>query len=391
MFRSTRVLINTKYFRHNVRQLRKLSSEKQFFCPMIKANAYGHGDVELAKILVDEGVESLGVALLEEAIRLRENGILGPQILVYGPILNKNSVVLFKKYKITPVISSWPELNLFLSEAVSFKLDVHLKFNTGMSRLGFAVTDSDKLKKIFNTKASQLRITGICTHFLKGQDLCLSKSITLKQLRLFEGLRKSFQNPKMNFHVWNSASLIAAHCLDHKVLSTLGSRPGISLYGVKPEILVDTTGKEDKKLLDKWNNIELKPVMSVVSEIVQTQKLQTGDTVSYEGQFKAKKNSLIGVTPIGYADGFTRHLSGCGSMLCANQELPVTGIVCMDYTMIDLTGVSKLKTNWIGQEVVILGRQGSKFITAESLAKSSGTNTYQVFTNFSNRVPRVYL
>ena len=384
-YRPTVVKINLENFRHNVRVLRQASGEGNFFCPMIKANGYGHGDVELARVLEAEGVSCVGVALMEEGIRLREAGINRLDILVLYPIREAKDFQKMIKYRLTPVLSSWEGVRAL--EKISFEgsIPVHLKFDTGMSRLGFAPSEARRVRDFLDGQ-TKVRVAGVCSHLLAGEDIGSTSSRTREQIRRFAPVAKTFEGPGVRIHLWNSSGLLGAYALELMQKENWGARPGIALYGAKPKMSFS-----NRSARKRYEDLELKPVMSVHSEIVQIHNLRKGETVSYGGTYRARRASVIGVVPMGYADGYMRHLSSKGEMLCGGSKARVAGIVCMDYTMLDLTGVMPPKKGWLGEPVVVLGEQAAKRVHVEDLARRAKTNTYEVFTNMSGRVPRVFV
>jgi alanine racemase len=382
MYRHTLAKTNVENFRHNLTVLKNINAG-HFFCPMIKANAYGHGDVQLAKILREEGVAHIGVALVEEGVHLRQHGFRNQSVLVFNPIQNLETAKAIIENHLTPVISSFESLLLLEKNLINKKMSVHLKFNTGMSRLGMPLTDLEKIKKYFHRSSKlKIQVSGVCTHLHTGEDLGAAKSYSDKQLKLMGDVANELGHLTENIHVFNSCSLIAKGCLGIK--SQFGSRPGISLYGIKPKILVRST-----KAQKAWQKIVLKPVLQIESNIALVQKVKKGECISYNSGFIAKRNSTIGVVPVGYADGYSRCFSNVGKMLCRGDIIDVRGRVCMDFTMVDLTNLQEPRGGWVNEPVVILGRQKNNEITATQLAEIAHTNEYEIFTNISHRVPRV--
>lgn len=385
MHRPSFVKISRENARHNIRQLFQMVGQNEFFCPMVKANAYGHGDIEISKVITDEGVSSLGVALIEEGVRLRESGLDRVDILVFHPYLTTKDAEILRRHRLTPVLSSWSSLESLEKTFESESCGVHLKFNTGMSRLGFSLHEADQLSRYFRSN-NRLKIEGLCTHLLSGEDRGIPNSRTDGQIESLHSAAKKFSGLNLKIHCLNSSAIVAQFCLQQKGLDNMGARPGLSLYGVKPEIMTS-----DPRARERWSEINFKPVMSVESSIVLTQFVPSGSTVSYGGTFQAQRDTLIGVIPVGYADGYSRHFSNIGAMLCCGRKVPVSGTVCMDFTMVNLTDLQKMREHWVGEPVVILGAQDEARIAADDLARMINTNSYEVLTNFSSRMPRVYL
>ncbi len=393
-FRPLRAEINLKNLRHNYRVLRNIVGAKQFFCPMLKANAYGHGDIECAQALIEEGANCFGVALVEEGVQLREQ-FREAEILVFQPFADKFSAEAVVACRLTPVVSSWDGVHSLESAIDSVKkasgissFNIHLKFNTGMGRLGFPPNEAKKLADYFlKSSNKKLTVKGVCTHLLSGEDALQENGRARKQLEIFSKIFEFFKGDKIFPHVLNSSACLARFLQpENSYLKYCGGRPGISLYGVKASV-----AGLSSELESRYEKIELHPVMRVISKVVHVQKLANGETVSYGGRFQVKRESTIGVVPVGYADGYMRRLSSKSNMVCRGQLVPVVGTVCMDFTMIDLTDVGAA----VGDEVTVLGSQNfggrSASITAQELADLAGTNAYEILTNFSARLPRVYV
>lgn len=343
---------------------------------MVKSNGYGHGDIEVAKVCEQVGVSGVGVALLEEGIRLRQAGI-ACDIFVYGPILDE-AVGELIAHRLTPVIGQWPELQALQKVIDSTaSVDVHVKFNTGMNRLGFPMEEADSLLKFFESQ-TQIRLAGLCSHLSDGDDVGVSGGHSEKQIQNLSKLEVTFANLNPVVHLWNSSGWFSM--LKHK--SKLqhcrhwGVRPGIAVYGVQP--------------LETENHPELKPAMVLQSEIVTIQKVLKGQSVSYGSRWTADKDSVVGVVPIGYADGYSRSFSNCGQMIVGGQKVPVLGVVCMDYTMVNLTDLNIDPKQDLGKEVTLLGGQGDQKITAEELAEMIETIPYEIITCIGRRVPREF-
>jgi alanine racemase len=370
----------------NFQTLRGLLPEGSFVCPMVKANAYGHGDVEVSRRLEKEGAKQLGVALVEEGIKLRKAGIKIP-ILVFS-LFEDFSVPVMLENNLTPVASQWSQLEK-LNELVKKPIDLHIKFNTGMTRLGFAVSDASKLREWFEANP-KLKLKGVSTHLLRGDDAGIPGGDSESQLIRLEEAAKAFSGMNVIVHALNSSGAVTMHArLKNKkamakgVQWPMGARFGIALYGGIPSSL-------------ETNDVQLKPVMSLRSHIALTHKIPAGEKVSYNAIWKATRPSVIGVVPMGYADGFPRIYSNNAEVLCRGKRVPVVGTVCMDYFMVDLTDIvgadiAGASPELVGEEVVLFGSQGSDTISAEELAKRASTISYEVFTRISDRVPRQYV
>ncbi len=334
---------------------------------MVKANAYGHGDIAVVKTLTSIGVNAFGVVLVEEGIRLRKAGIK-EKILVFGTF-DRESLDEAVEFDLTPVISDRYQVNL--AGQVKRKINIHLKFNTGMNRLGFDVEDAKNIFDILQNRKN-LNVEGICTHFLNGEDSGADKSITEYQMEKFQSVRNVFQTATV--HYLNSSALLLNLHKKHSA----GARPGISIYGIKPALHTDV-------------KIDLRPVMQLKSSIGQLHEVFKNSSVSYSATWKASKDSLIATIPIGYADGYPRHFSNQAEMLFRGHRVKVVGIVCMDYTMVDLTPFRNEKKIEIGEEIVVFGQNNHGAYHSWELARDTKTHPYELVTRISERVPRVVI
>ncbi len=363
--RPTQAVINLPALLRNARKLRSLVGDETFFCPMVKANAYGHGAVQVAEALASDGVEFVGVSLVEEGIELRNAG-LKMKILVFGAFNDLDSARSIGEFSLTPVISSRAQLSALEQTCANTKLNFHLKFDTGMNRLGFEVDQATNLRSHL-AKFANWNIEGVCTHLLKGDDANLPGGFSAKQLAAFNLVLKAFEGLEFYSHALNSSGLVSLS----KNLVQLGARPGIALYG----------GQDG-----------FESVMTLKSQIVATREVSVGEVVSYNANWTANRNSIIGIVPVGYADGVARKLTNQFSVLVREQRVPVVGTVCMDYVMLDLTDLKdQLKSLGEGEEVVFFGQQGRAEIRGLEWALILDTISYEIFTRISSRVPRNYV
>jgi alanine racemase len=400
--RPTWIELSKKNLKHNLKMLLAINGKKKFFCPMIKANAYGHGDVFVAKTMQEMGFNALGVAMLEEGIHLRKNKIKIENILIFEPILSLEHLVVCLKYKFVPILTQWedfPHLDQFFKKNKSAKLRVHIKFNTGMNRLGFKFKEWLAVKNKVE-KYKNLIIDGVFTHIHSGEDFFSKGSKTIEQLdRLVKiqsewlssssltrkkAAKSSRQNSSfkrnIKFHAMSSVCFKAVALSGEKKYA-LGGRPGIAIYGIEPDLNIPA---EFKSRLNNW---QLKPVLSWHTKIVEIHNIKKGESVSYAARWKASQDTRIGVLPVGYADGYRRNLTNQSFVLIHDQRAPIVGTVCMDYIMVDLGSVhSECK---IGDEVILLGSSGSQKVDAQEWADILKTNSYEIVTCISNRVMRI--
>lgn len=358
-FRKTRALIHLDRLIQNARHLKSRLAGNSFFCPMVKADAYGHGAIAVAEALFTAGFQRVGVSLLEEAIELRDFGFEG-EILVFGSL--SRGVPELEAYKLTPVASDFSHLEQ-LSQILEGPIDLHLKFDTGMSRLGFS---ESKVSNVYDfvSQNKKLRVQGLLTHLHSGDDFEMTKA----QVGRFQQVLKPFSEFQPQVHLWNTAGVLAKDQHTPEA-QAWGGRPGIGLYG----------------------GLGLKPVMSLRSVVVQTHKIPKGQGVSYGSTWRAPQESLIGTVACGYADGFHRILSNKGSVLILGEKVPVVGTVCMDYFMVDLTA---LQLKFAGKdlrnaEVTLFGldEKGNN-LDVNEVAALAQTTCYEIFTSVSARVPR---
>ncbi len=372
MRRPTIAEINLDALAHNFNQLRERTGEKAKILAVVKANAYGHGAVMISSELANLGVDFLGVATCEEGIELRNAKIITPIIILGG--FFKGQCDYARQYDLTPVIynlESAEELSQCARKSNS-SINVHVKIDTGMGRLG---TLPSEAKAFFQNlvKLSNLEIEGVLSHLAdNNQDDNSGLEFSQKQATIFkqqiEQLHQMGIHPQFE-HLANSAAIIDK---DPDCFNL--ARPGIMLYGAYPS-------KRCQQIID------LKPVMNLKTKIISLKKFPKGVSISYGRTFKCKRPSLIATLPIGYADGYSRHLSNKGEVLIRGTRIPIVGVVCMDMVMVDVTEVAGVS---LGDEVVLMGSQDNKHITAEEIAKKIGTISYEVFCGISPRVPRIY-
>lgn len=382
MYRRTFAEINLDHLAHNIRVLQK-AFPKKFLCPMVKANAYGHGDVQLGRFLESLGVEHLGVCLIEEGILLRKNGVKA-EILVFRGFDREGAQKIIE-HEMTPVVSSWDHIEHLEAVATS-AVGIHLKFDTGMNRLGFRPEEAQKVfDRLWQNK--KIRLKALVTHLFNGDDAEIATGHSSRQLQALNGISHIFKPFNIFCHSLNSAGILNLLKLQNKgvpadhplALQDWGLRPGLMIYGYNP--LVDQSF------------CELKPVMSLKSHVGVYRHVKSGETVSYSGTWKATQDSVIAVVPIGYADGYHRILSNQALVLFAGRRVPVVGNICMDYLMLDVTSVVQGQdlNKFKDQEVTFFGYDtAGNFLSAEELAKKAHSITWEMLTSVGERVPRVY-
>lgn len=336
---------------------------------VVKANAYGHGALEIAKALIRQGVGRLAVVSVEEGLGLRQAGIATP-IVILGPIFREQFKDLMSHH-LTPVISDVSTLMSFADVATAHPTPypVHLKIETGMGRLGLT---QDELENVIHSRKfpPSLELEGLMTHLADADGL--EEEATRQQLSRFEKAQKVVREGGFNvplIHVANSGGAVRFPKTHFSLV-----RPGIMLYGY--HTLPSTIEAPD-----------LRPVLSLKTCIAQLRTIAPGATVSYNRTFTAKQPTRVAVLPIGYADGVSRSLSNRGVVLIRGQRAGIVGLVCMDMMMVDVTAI---QGSTVGDEVVLIGRQGQDQITAQEVAQLTGTIPYEVLCAIGPRIPRQY-
>ena len=380
MYRRTFAEISVENLVNNWLEIKKVASDDRFICPMVKANAYGHGDIQIAKSLVNEGANTLGVCLIEEGSMLRASGIQS-EILVFRGF-DKQGAQKILEYQLTPVVSTWEQIQA-LENITDDPVKVHLKFDTGMNRLGFNLDQLEPLFSFFK-KSKKLKLKAILTHLAQAEDAALTDGFTAKQIKLFNQAVRFFKPFDIHAHVLNSAGIASLALLNsreekHPQLhqEKWGFRPGLALYGYQSN--------------PNFKTMDLKPVMTLKSVVNNIRDIKKNESVSYGCSWIASRDSRIAVVPIGYADGLHRLISNKGTALFANRLVPIVGRVCMDFLMLDVTDIigNDVATKWIEEEVVFFGYDDKGILlSAEKVAEVSQTITWETLTSVGERVPR---
>lgn len=350
---------NVKAFKHHLHSDTKIMA-------VVKANAYGHGAVEVALTALEAGAEHLAVALLDEAIQLREAGITAP-ILVMGWV-RPSDAPLAENYDLVLTVfqKEWLEQALEMNFT---KLRFHMKIDTGMSRLGLRDVEEAEAILSLTNQYEKLKLEGVYTHFATADDEQHPFFYT-QQERFRKWLMWLYDrgvHPDV-IHVSNSAGAMR---LPDNSFSYV--RLGISMYGLKPS--------DDITL-----PFELKPAFSLHSQLVHVKQLKPGDTISYGATYTAKDKEWIGTVPIGYADGWIRRLAKEGRVLIEGEYAPIVGRICMDQCMVRLP-----EKYPIGTKVTLIGEQAGHSITMDEIAQQLETINYEIPCNLTTRIPRVYV
>jgi alanine racemase len=361
---------------HNLARIRqRLGESETKVMAVVKADAYGHGAVGVSHALEAAGVDWLGVALLEEGAELRRAGVEIP-ILVLGTA-RPEKIALYARYRLTPTLSSLAEILLWQRWTTGQRdpQPVHLKVDTGMSRLGVAMEEVPQAFDILRASPG-LRLAGLLSHFGDADDLESPRNpAQAERFTAVLGLLTPEEREGLLIHMANSAAALHRPASRYALV-----RIGISLYGLDP-------AERPDRPLPAPERTDLRPVMSVRARIVQLREVPAGTALSYGGRTVTRRRSRVAVVPVGYADGYAWRLTGKAEALVRGRRVPVAGSVTMDMTLLDVTEAGA----GLGDEVVLLGRQGDEEITAAELAAHAGTISWEVLCHLGLRLPRRYV
>lgn len=356
----------------NMQEIRRLTNKKAEITAVIKANAYGHGACAIAELLLQNGADRFAVAELDEAIELRRHNITAP-ILVLGPVFPEQAADAVLHNIDIPVFD-YDTAKAFSTEAAKQHCNIrlHIKIDSGMGRIGYQPNEKSiaEIKKI--SSLPNVIMEGIFTHFATAD--CLDKSFTHEQYRRFRYVCDRLAAENVHIHIHHCANSAAILELPQYHWDMV--RAGIILYGLAPSDEVDIT------------KTALKPAMSFKCRITHVKELQKGDSVSYGRKFIAKEKCSIATLPVGYADGYTRMLTGKAQVLIHGQRAAVVGNICMDQCMVD---VSHIKNVQKGDTAVLFGTQDTASISTDDIARELGTINYEITCMMARRLPRVYL
>ncbi len=366
--RPTYAEIDLSAIAFNIRQIKRRVGPTKVMA-VVKANAYGHGMIEVARTALENGADYLGVALLEEGIRLREAGFQCP-VLVFGGAF-EDQISQFLQYDLEISLYSDRIAQALAREASESgkRAKVHIKVDTGMGWVGVPWEEASS----FLQRTSQLRsldIVGIYTHFATSDEK--DTSFAYLQLRRFNRVLDEIKAKGINIPLRHAANSGAILNLPEAYLDMV--RPGIMIYGYYPS-------------QGAFKNLPLKPALTLKSRVIFVKKVAAGTSISYGRDYVTPRETSIATLPIGYADGYNRLLSNWGEVLIRGRRYPVVGRVCMDQIMVDV-GEDEVQ---VGDEVVLIGRQGKEEISMYEVCQKLNTIPYEVCCWISERVPRVYL
>lgn len=369
--RPTWAEIDLNNLEHNMKEIAKLCKGKEIIA-VLKADAYGHGALDVATTLIKGGATKLGVAVITEALELRDSGIDTPIVILgYTPLSFAKKLIINDIEQTAYTYECAAELSKE-AQSLNKRVKIHVAVDTGMGRIGFLPTEQglDEIEAL--SKLPNVDIEAIFTHFATADEA--DKSYTLEQIEKFNWFCDTLEKRGVNVgkkHIANSAAII-----DMPDAYFDGVRPGILLYGYYPSYEVN----RDK--------LDLKRVLTLKANISYVKTVPKGEYISYGRRFHTERESIIATIPIGYADGYSRQMLNKAKVIINGELAPVVGAICMDQCMIDVTDIGQVKE---GDEVILLGEENGVKFDAEDMAEIIGTISYEVICMISKRVPRVYI
>lgn len=371
--RSTRLIVDCLKLKHNIAEFKNLLSSDTQIMAVVKANAYGHGLADIAKLSLEYGATWLGVATSEEGVFLRKNGISSP-VLVLGAS-NGEELNLCVEYELHQAVFECEQILKLnnIAQNSGKKAYVHIKINTGMNRIG--VSNENDFISLLNTlkECENVVADGIFTHFACADEENDQK--TFVQIKKFELMLKIAHDNGFDFktvHACNTAGALRGLCRNYGLV-----RLGIGIYGYYPS-----------EYMKKTSVSSLLPIAQLVTNISAVNVINSGDEVSYGGTFVADKTMRVATLPVGYADGYSRKLSDKGYVVICGKKAKILGRVCMDQMMVDISDIADAD---VGTQAVLMGNGENSAMTADDIADISGTVSYEVLTSIAQRVERVYV
>ena len=357
---------------YNMEQMKQNIRPETKVMAVIKADGYGHGAVQIAEMMERWNyIWGFAVATLDEAVVLRTEGIQKP-ILVLGCVFPDQYMEMLKhEIRMNIYTEEMAESISRMAAREGKTAYMHIKLDTGMSRLGFGINEqsAETIKRI--SKMPNVNMEGIFTHFTKADEK--DKSFTKKQIQEFVWMTERLKEKNVRFtyeHCSNSAGIIDVPEANFDIV-----RAGISTYGLYPSEEVDKT------------NVKLKPALALKSHVAFVKEIERGTPVSYGGTFVAKEKMKIATIPVGYADGYPRSLSNKGYVLIRGKKAPILGRVCMDQFMVDVTQIEGVS---FGDKVTMIGKDGNEILPVEVLSELSGRFNYEFVCDLGKRIPRVF-
>lgn len=363
--------INLDTIATNTKNIKKLVGDKELIA-IVKADCYGHGAVDVVPTLLENGASRLAVAMLTEAIELRENNINAPIVILgYTPLYLGEELI---NYDIEQTVYDLDYAKKLSKIALSFnkKAKIHIAIDTGMGRIGFLPGDDTvkTINEVYNLEG--LEVIGIYSHFSTSDEK--DKSYANEQLFKFKKVMADLKALGIEIplkHISNSGAII-----DMPETYLNGVRPGIILYGYYPSKEVSN------------DNLSVKPALTLKAKVAHVKELHKDMYISYGKTFKTNKKTIVATLPIGYGDGYPRALSENAKVIVNGKFASILGRICMDQCMIDVTDIENIKT---GDEVIILGGEGDLKFNADDMAEALGTINYEILCRIKSRIPRVYI
>lgn len=368
-----KAVISLDAVEHNFHEMRKNIAQDTKMIAVVKANAYGHGAVQIAHLIQNyDYIWGFATATAEEALALRKAGVMKP-ILILGIVFDEYYPELVRNH-IRPAVCEYEEARKLSAEAVSQgeTVHIHIALDTGMTRIGFAdIPESvEEIRKI--AALPNLEIEGMFTHFARADEYDRSPAmVQLERYREFSGRVAEAGVEIPLHHCSNSAGIIRVPEANLSIV-----RAGITIYGIYPSAQVET------------DIVRLAPVMELKSHVTYVKDVEPGTAISYGGTFAADRKLRVATVPVGYADGYPRQLSNKGWVLIHRQKAPILGRICMDQFMVDVTDIPDVCK---GDEVTLIGRDGDEFISMDEMGELSGRFSYEFACDISTRVPRIYI
>lgn len=365
--------VNLNAIKHNIAEVKKKLNPSTMLMAIIKADAYGHGAIPIAKAVGECGmIDAYGVAIIEEALELREAGIQKPiLILGYTP---KEQYDLIVANDISQTVYQYDMAEALSDEAVrqGKTAKLHIKIDTGMGRIGF--TDTEETISIIKRIATLpgIQIEGVFSHFAKADEM--DREATLLQLKRYKNMIDRLEKEQITIpikHIANSAGIIEFPDAYFNMV-----RAGIVIYGIYPS---DCVNQKEIKLI---------PAMELKTHVIYVKEVPAGCAISYGGTFITSKPTKIATIPVGYADGYSRNLSNHGKVIIHGQYAPIIGRICMDQFMVDVSNIENVNQ---GDVVTLLGRDGDSYISVEELSEWSHSFPYELVCTVGKRIPRVYI
>jgi len=354
----------------NVRNIKRRVGEGVELMAVVKADAYGHGAYPVARVALENGAGSLGVAILEEGVELREKGIKAPIVNLFPEPPERAEKVV--KYDLEQVITDLKLAEVLSREAERQRkfCNVYIEMDTGLGRYGVPPEHTRELVKMIKG-LPHIRLKGIFSQFSTADRK--RKDFALKQLKVFKDTLLELRSLSNHIPIKSIANSGAVLDIPQSYFNHV--RVGHLLYGLYPS-------------LETSRSIQVKPAMSLKSRVVFLKEVEKGTPISYGKTYITSKKARIATIPLGYADGYSRLLSNKGEVLIKGKRARVAGQVCMDAFMVDVTHIPDVK---VGDEVVVMGKQGEEEITAHHLAGWANTSTYEIMTRMGKRLPIVYI